>query len=169
MSWNHQSIIIRSATLADYDGMRVLLAEVDELHRFSLPWMFQKPAVEARPREFFEQLLDDQDCAVLVAEANHQLVGMATALLRASPTFALFITQRWGVLDNIAVSNGWRRRGIGTALIRDAERWAKLQGANWLELGVYEFNQEARAFYTSLGYLPVSTKLRKPFDREPEG
>jgi len=32
----------------------------------------------------------------------------------------------------------------------------------WLELGVYELNHEARAFYAVLGYLPVSTKLRKP-------
>jgi GNAT superfamily N-acetyltransferase len=48
------------------------------------------------------------------------------------------------------------------ALTRAAERWAVGRGAKWLELGVYEFNAEARAFYQALGYSPVSTKLRKP-------
>jgi hypothetical protein len=32
-------------------------------------------------------------------------------------------------------------------------------------LGVYEFNDDARAFYQALGYLPVLTKLRKPLNR----
>jgi GNAT superfamily N-acetyltransferase len=67
------------------------------------------------------------------------------------------------VLDNIAVAQAFRRRGVGSALIREAERWVRAQGASWLELGVYEFNQEARAFYQSLGYAPVLSKLRKPF------
>ncbi|HEY3256251.1 MAG TPA: GNAT family N-acetyltransferase, partial [Polyangiaceae bacterium] len=75
----------------------------------------------------------------------------------------LFIRQSWGVLDNIAVSQSWRRRGVGTALIHDAERWVRARGANWIELGVYEFNEDARSFYRALGYFPVSTKLRKPF------
>ena len=155
--------VVRSAALGDYHEMCALLAEVDELHRSNLPWMFQRPTAEPRSKEFFEQLLNGEDSAVLVAHSGPELVGVATTLLRSAPDFALFIAQRWGVLDNIAVSKSWRRRGVGTALIRDAERWAERHGANWIELGVYEFNDEARAFYRSLGYSPVSTKLRKPF------
>lgn len=154
---------IRRATLSDYEQMRALLAEVDELHRLHLPWMFQEPAVEPRSKGFFEQLILDEHSALLVAEADSRLVGVATALLRTAPDFPVFIAQTWGVLDNIAVARGFRRRGVGSALIRDAERWVRGQGASWLELGVYEFNHEARAFYQSLGYAPVSSKLRKPF------
>ena len=35
-------------------------------------------------------------------------------------------------------------------------------GAPWVELNVYEVNAEARRFYEALGYLRLSTKLRKP-------
>jgi diamine N-acetyltransferase len=157
-----EPFIVRAGCLGDYEQMCVLLAEVDELHRLNLPWLFQKPTVEPRSKAFFEQLLTSQDSVVLVADTGSRLVGVATAMLRSSPDFALFVTQRWGVLDNIAVSQAWRRRGVGAALIADSESWLRARGANWIELGVYEFNADARSFYRALGYLPLSTKLRKP-------
>jgi hypothetical protein len=39
--------------------------------------------------------------------------------------------------------------------------WTLEAGAAWVELNVYEFNQDARHFYEALGYLPLSTKLRR--------
>lgn len=159
-----EGFIFRTATPDDYGGTCALLGAVDELHRVSVPWLFQKPVVEPRSRELFEALLTGDDSTVLVAESGSTLVGVATVIVRDAPPSAMFVTQRWGVLDNIAVLDSWRRRGVGTSLTREAERWAKNRGANWLELGVYEFNDDARAFYQALGYLPVSTKLRKPFD-----
>ncbi len=142
--------------------MCALLAEADELHRLHLPWMFQTPSAEPRSEDFFERLHSSEQSTVLVAESDARVVGVATAVMRTAPDFAVFVAQKWAVLDNIAVSESWRRLGVGSALIRDAERWAQAQGASWLELGVYEFNEQARAFYQSLGYAPVLTKYRRP-------
>lgn len=157
-----EPFIVRNVTPNDYGVIARLLREVDELHRVNAPWLFRDPALEPRPREFFEQLLASGDSAVLVADAEQQLVGVATVMMRCAPDFSVFINQSWGVLDNIAVARSWRRRGAGRALTRAAEQWALGRGAKWLELGVYEFNAEASAFYRALGYFPVSTKLRKP-------
>ena len=155
-------INIRAAAPRDYDAACALLAEVDELHRLNVPWLFRAPTRQPRSTDFFNQLLRSADAAVFVADAG-ELVGVATALMRASPEFDIFIPQRWGVLDNIAVSRSWRRRGVGTELTRAAERWARDQGAKWIELAVYQFNDSARSFYEALGYSSVSTRLRKPF------
>lgn len=106
-------------------GLRALLVDVDELHRVNVPWMFREPTAEPRPDEFFERQLASDDSMLLVAEAGGQLVGVAAALMREAPDFALFVPQCWGVLDNIAVSPAWRRRGVGTALIRSAEHRAQ--------------------------------------------
>jgi diamine N-acetyltransferase len=159
-----EAFIVRAATVSDYAGVCALLGAVDELHRLNVPWMFRKPSAEPRSKDLFEQLLSSEDSTVVVAESGVQLVGVATAALRNAPDLSVFVTQQWGVLDNIAVLESWRRRGIGRSLTREAERWAQSRGAKWLELGVYEFNADARSFYQALGYCPVSTKLRKPFD-----
>jgi diamine N-acetyltransferase len=156
-----ERFILRSATLADYDGMCALLGEVDALHRLNVPWMFREPSAEPRTKEFFGQLHHSKDAAVSIADAAGHLVGIAIALLKTPPDSPLFITQTWGLLDSIAVSSSWRRRGVGTALLRHAERWVQGRGGKWLELGVYDFNDDALSFYRALGYAPVSTKLRK--------
>ncbi len=119
-----EAFIVRTATLSDYDGMCALLAAVDELHRLNVPWMFRKPSAEPRSKDFFEQLLSSEDSTVRVAEAHDQVVGVATVILRNAPDFAVFVSQRWGVLDNIAVfgimapARGWdiassRRGALG--------------------------------------------------------
>jgi diamine N-acetyltransferase len=159
-----EAFAIRPAVPDDYEEITALLAEVDELHRVQLPWLFGAPKIEPRPREFFDRLLSEQSSTILVADAA-SVVGIATVLIRTAPEFPVFIVQTWGVLDNIAVSKTWRRRGVGKALTHAAEAWAQQQNMSWLELGVYEFNAGARAFYEALGYLPVSTKLRKPLPR----
>ncbi|HEX7452428.1 MAG TPA: GNAT family N-acetyltransferase, partial [Polyangiaceae bacterium] len=156
-----EPFVIRTAVPDDYRGIATLLAEVDELHRVRLPWLFRSPTSEPRPHVFFEQLLNGDSSTILVADAG-SIIGVATVLIRTAPEFPVFVQQTWGVLDNIAVAGTWRRRGVGTALTRAAEAWARQQRVKWLELGVYELNHEARAFYAALGYLPVSTKLRKP-------
>ncbi|HEX3855321.1 MAG TPA: GNAT family N-acetyltransferase [Polyangiaceae bacterium] len=156
-----EASVIRAAVPDDYEQIAALLAEVDELHRAQLPWLFGAPTIDPRPLRFFEQLLAGDNSIILVADAG-SIVGTAKVLLRSAPEFPVFIQQTWAVLDNIAVAKAWRRRGVGTALTHAAEAWAQQQNVKWLELGVYEFNAGARAFYETLGYLPVSTKLRKP-------
>jgi GNAT superfamily N-acetyltransferase len=156
-----EAFVIRAAAPDDYEQIAALLAEVDALHRAQLPWLFGAPTVDPRPPAFFERLLTGDNATLFVADAG-SIVGAATVIVRNAPEFAVFIPQTWAVLDNIAVAKTWRRRGVGSALTHAAEAWAKQQNVKWLELGVYEFNGEARVFYEALGYLPVSTKLRKP-------
>ncbi|HEX5138649.1 MAG TPA: GNAT family N-acetyltransferase [Planctomycetota bacterium] len=154
-------VTIRRARLDDHAQACRLLDSLDELHRAGAPWMFKEPSAQPRPRSSFADLLNSDDSAVFVADAG-QLVGVAYGFMRAAPDFPVFVRQRWGVLDGIVVDPAWRRRGIGKLLTHAIEAWALDLGARWVELNVYEFNRDARDFYESLGYLPVSTKLRKP-------
>jgi diamine N-acetyltransferase len=153
-------LAVRVASPADYEQACILLDRLDELHRQRLPWLFRTPATQPRSRSYFEQLLSASDSAILVAEAG-DVVGVAIVLIRSAPEFPVFIQQRWGVLDNVVVSPHFRRRGVGRQLALAAETWASAQGVAWVELGVYEFNTDARRFYEALGYLPISSKLRK--------
>ena len=156
-----EDCVIRPATPADYEATFALFDSLDALHREQLPWLFRAPAERPRSRDYFDKLVSSDRTSVLLAVAS-SIVGLATVRLQSAPDLAVFIPQHWGVIDDIVVLPSWRRRGIGARLARAAENWANERGAAWLELGVYDFNTEARAFYEALGYVPVSTKLRRP-------
>jgi ribosomal protein S18 acetylase RimI-like enzyme len=48
-----------------------------------------------------------------------------------------------------------------------ADHWASEKGIDQIELSVREFNEQARAFYTALGYRTTSRKMsRCGVDRE---
>jgi ribosomal protein S18 acetylase RimI-like enzyme len=151
---------IRRARAEDYCGACRLMDELDAWHRERLPWMFKAPSDQARSEAFFENLLRREDSALFVADAG-QIVGVAIGLMRAAPELPIFIQQRWGVLDSLVVDPAWRRRGIGKRLARSVEQWAIGLGAPWVEVNVYHVNAEAQRFYEALGYMPLSTKLRR--------
>ena len=53
----------------------------------------------------------------------------------------------------IAVADGWRGRGVGTALMDALEEWARRAGVRKLQLHVRAGNDEAIALYRRLGYV----------------
>jgi GNAT superfamily N-acetyltransferase len=156
---------IRAATVADYPRACVLLDQLDEFHRERLPWLLRTPPTPPRGEQYFSDLITSEDSVVFVAE-THDVIGIAITFLRTAPDLSIFIPQRWGVLDALAVAAECRRAGVGTRLVRAAEQWTRQKGVPWLELGVYEFNADARKFYERLGYLPLSSKLKKTLSND---
>lgn len=55
----------------------------------------------------------------------------------------------------------WRHQGIGTALMRWAETWAKDRGDRQIALQVFHHNRHALSLYEKLGYLPQSIWMAK--------
>ena len=52
----------------------------------------------------------------------------------------------------VAVRKEYRRRGVGTALMKEVMKWAKEQGAEKLWLSVFSTNERAIALYKKLGF-----------------
>lgn len=55
-----------------------------------------------------------------------------------------------------------RRRGVGAALMRQAEVWALERGDRQIGLHVFQSNQPALQLYAKLGYSPQSVWMVKP-------
>lgn len=68
-------------------------------------------------------------------------------------------------IDNLAVAEQWRRRGIGEALLKSALSQASGLGARAATLEVRSANATARAFYEKEGFTPVG--LRKGYYADP--
>jgi GNAT superfamily N-acetyltransferase len=66
-----------------------------------------------------------------------------------------YFTLEWhGHVGMLVVAEEAEGQGIGSALMRAAEAWAREQGYGKLTLTVFEANRKARALYDHLGYAP---------------
>ncbi|MGH7554464.1 MAG: GNAT family N-acetyltransferase [Longimicrobiales bacterium] len=126
---------------------------------------------EAIAAEYLEHMLRwCGECAgtVLVAECESQVAGFATILTRV-PYVALDDPPgEYALVSDLVVRAGFRRRGLGEALLREAERYARTAGAAELRIGVLSGNVGARALYDRVGFTPYLETLAKRLDR-PDG
>jgi len=152
---------IREAVASDYESLCVLFDEGDALHRENLPWIFQKPRGAVRERDYVLGLIADEAVGFFVAQVGDRLAGLICVMIREAPEVPIFARRRYAMIDNVVVEEKFRRAGIGRALVEKAHEWAVAEGAESIELNVWEFNQEAIEFYRALGYETTSRKMSK--------
>ena len=98
---------------------------------------------------------------ILVAEADGLVVGLVMVLARV-PFEALDEPPgEYASVAELVVRNGFRRQGIGAALLREAERVAKEDGARELRVGVLSGNAAARDLYVRQGFTPYLETMTK--------
>ena len=98
----------------------------------------------------------------IVAEVENQIVGFAG--LRIVPL--IFYAGAHAELTELFVEDGYRRRGVGKALIRFAEHLAASKDAEELVLHTGEDNEAARNFYAAMGYEPWEIVMGKDIKSE---
>jgi len=149
-------MIIREATERDCDVLCEIMDEVDRLHRKNLPGRFKRPEGPVRDREYLLSVIADPDVRLYVAVEGERLIGVVQVLIRETRDIPILVRRRYGLVENLVVREGLRRKGIGSALMERALEWARSRGATEFELNVFEFNRSAIAFYRKLGYTTIS-------------
>jgi ribosomal protein S18 acetylase RimI-like enzyme len=138
----------RSATRADADAVANIHADSWRRHyRGAYADAYLDGDVLADRLQVWQGRLADvrDDELTIVAEHAGSLLGFVHTILGADPT--------WGALvDNLHVTTGFQRRGIGTALLEEAAAGVlDRTAASSLYLWVLSQNEDARAFYESKG------------------
>jgi GNAT superfamily N-acetyltransferase len=98
--------------------------------------------------------------ALLVAEEDGAPAGFV--FLEVLRDF--FDREEHGHVSVLAVAEAFEGRGVGGALMRAAEDWARGRGYRRLTLNVFEGNARARAVYAHLGYRPETMRYVKFLD-----
>jgi RimJ/RimL family protein N-acetyltransferase len=88
----------------------------------------------------------DPNAAVFVAETPEGVVGRISVARDHNP-YSHHVAEL-----GLMVTVNERRRGIGTALMEEAEKWARASGVTKLELHVFPHNAPAIALYRKLGF-----------------
>jgi GNAT superfamily N-acetyltransferase len=152
---------IRPATMADYPRLCALFEELDRDHYAGRPGQFRAPEGPARSEAFVRGLIEGRDSTILVACRPEGPVGLVVLIERRIPATLVRPPRRVVEVDNLVVTAACRGQGIGTALLRAAEAWARERRAETLELGVYEFNAKAVGFYQNWGMETDLRRMRK--------
>jgi GNAT superfamily N-acetyltransferase len=138
-------IDFRLATAADAEGIAAL---------------FTEEGYPAGPSDIVERLtrFDSPHSRVVVAEHEGALLGFVA--YHALPRFEH--DDRIVRILALVVDAGARERGVGRALIGEAERAATELGAAFIEITAAHHRPEARHLYETLGYdATVTAYLRK--------
>ena len=103
-------------------------------------------------RRYLKAIRRYRYAAVLVAQLDGQIVGRLSIGRESHPASE-------HVADvGLMVAEGYRRRGIGRALMAGAEAWARSVGVRKIELHVFPHNQAALALYDQIGYRRVGIR-----------
>jgi GNAT superfamily N-acetyltransferase len=112
----------------------------------------------------YERLLAEPDVAVLAAERDGHLVGFA--MLHHGAGHALAADAAATELRRLYVQEPFTGRGVGRALLREAELAAAAHGATTLWLNAWVGNARALQFYARCGYEDRGATLYTSVDGE---
>ena len=103
-------------------------------------------------RRYLKTIRRHSYAAVLVAEVDGRVVGRLSLGRDSHPASE-------HVADvGLMVAEGYRRRGIGRALMEAGEAWGREVGVRKIELHVFPHNEAALALYDELGYRRVGVR-----------
>ena len=100
-----------------------------------------------------------QQTMVFVAEDDRERLGFATVTHESH-----FAGERQASIGELATSETAEGRGVGQALLRACEQWAREQGYGIIALATGAANARALGFYHHLGYRDEDVRLVKILD-----
>ena len=128
---------------ADRDDVDALAPLFDAYRRF-----YEQPGDVALASAYLHERLERGESAILVAEAEGQLLGFC----QMYPSWCSVAAARIFVLYDLFVDDGVRRAGVGRRLMLAAQDFARAAGAVRLDLSTARTNARAQALYESLGW-----------------
>ena len=138
-----EEVVIRSAERKDIEEMVLLLGDL-----FSMETDFQSdPKRQMKGITMFLDGCMRHKC-IKVAETGGKIVGICTAQLLISTAQGTPAA----LVEDMVVTAGYRKKGIGRKLMQAIESWARSHGATRLQLLADRTNIPALDFYKRIGW-----------------
>ena len=142
------SPVIREASVTDAEALSALVGQLGY------------PATAHELPGRLEALIGQANVVALVAELEHGVVGLVTLHLIRS----IHASQPVAWLTSLVVDEAARGRGVGGALVRRAEEWARERGATRIAVTSALRRTAAHEFYERLGYARTGVRLGRSLE-----
>ena len=148
----------RKAVKEDEEKVRELFIEM-------LQTIYCNKSVDGYEDGYLDKFFDNCEDWICVAEVNDSVIAYLSIEVHREQENFIY-------LDDLSVSEKYRSNGIGTRLIKTAERFAQEIGISAIVFHVEKSNKSAFALYERLGYSVMSdegTRFRmvKRFFQDP--
>ncbi|MFC2095029.1 GNAT family N-acetyltransferase [Candidatus Bipolaricaulota bacterium] len=149
-------MLIRIADETDTEAIKHLLDEQNVFHVELLPGFFKASATE---ESRIAAVIDGPDATLLVAEEDGEIRGLLEIHVTRTKELPILVQKTYGYIQELIVSDGYRRRGTGSELLAVARDWARERGAQSLRASVVPCNEHAQNFYAKQGFSDIMVSV----------
>ena len=142
---------VRFAKETELDRINVLRKQVNDLHVKGKPEIF-KPGFPKELSDHIYTIWNDPEQKIVVCERFGEICGFAVLHHIVRPETPFMFERDFLDVDEFCVDEAHRRTGVATEMIAFIRAYAKEQGFQRIELNMWEFNQDALAFYEAVGF-----------------
>ncbi len=148
-----KEVVVRKATAKDISSIVELWKELMDFNKqHDEHWSRFESGHENFAYFLNSHVADDTFC-ILVAEMDKDIIGYCLSEIRkCEPQF--FETQEYGHISNLAVTENYRSKGIGTKLFRETVIWFSQQGIHRIETCVSTSNDLSKEYWARMGFTP---------------
>jgi len=114
-------------------------------------------AVPGFEEELVRRLMKSPDGLVLVALDGEQVIGYSLSEIEEPPKGLK--RDKYGYVHNIAVTAGYRRRGVAEKMLGEIIKWFQSRNIERVELEITTKNQVASSFWGKQGFAEYMRKL----------
>ena len=142
---------VRLAEEKDLSRVNELRKQVNDLHVMGKPEVF-KAGFSRDLQDYIQVIRKDPEQEIVVAEKDGTICAFAVIHHISRPENPFMYERDFLDIDEFCVDEKYRRQGAGSALVRFIRDFAKEKGFHRIELNMWEFNQDALAFYEAAGF-----------------
>jgi len=117
----------------------------------------QEDSIPGFQEHHVSHFMRSENGLVLVALDNGKVVGYSLSEIRA-PSSGMK-QEKWGYIDQVAVTSSYRRKGVGHKMLLEILWWFKLKGVNRVELEVTDQNAIGYTFWKKHGFQDYMHRL----------
>lgn len=106
---------------------------------------------------FLTELLDSKESKIFIAISEGKVVGYLIAKIDLFPP--IYVMERYGDIYDLIVESSYRRRSIGSELVKLAVEWFRSQKIERIEISVHPSNSSGYSFWKTLGFQEIFHRL----------
>ena len=142
---------VRRAREDELERVNELRMQVNAIHVAGKPEVF-KPGFPEELRNYIYAIHKDPEQFITVAVKDETICGFAVLHHINRPENPFMKERDFLDIDEFCVDEAFRRQGVASEMIDFIREFAKEKGFHRIELNMWEFNQDALAFYEAAGF-----------------